>query len=247
MKKVLNVLKNIVVWLVVAIAVFMMIFTVVSVQTFDRNDRSIFGLKVFVVQSDSMRATDFSKGDIVLVKDISDAEKAQLEAGNIITFISLNPGSVGETVTHKIRKVTTNDDGEPGFVTYGTTTDTDDATIVTYGYIVGKYTGHVPKIGYFFLFLKTTPGYIVCIFVPFLLLILYHGVNVIRLFRRYKNEQTREMEAERQKLEEERRQSLEMMAQLQALQEKLEKQQQQQSGSGEDSCAGEKEAEAVDK
>ena len=41
--KALNVIKNIAAWIVVAFAVFMMVFTVVSVSVFDRADRSLFG------------------------------------------------------------------------------------------------------------------------------------------------------------------------------------------------------------
>ena len=52
MKKILNIIKNIFVWLMVALAVCMMIFTVVSVNTFDRSDRSLFGFKAFIVLSD---------------------------------------------------------------------------------------------------------------------------------------------------------------------------------------------------
>ena len=43
MKKALNIVKSVLVWLVVIFAVCMMIFTVVSVSTIDRSDRSIFG------------------------------------------------------------------------------------------------------------------------------------------------------------------------------------------------------------
>lgn len=69
MKKILNIVKNMLVFLVVALAVCMMIFTIVSVNTFDRIDRSIFGYKAFIVLSDSMSKTDFNAGDLVLVKE----------------------------------------------------------------------------------------------------------------------------------------------------------------------------------
>lgn len=218
MKKALNIIKTILVWLVVAAAVFMMIFTIVSVMTFDRNDRGLFGFKFFVVQTDSMSATDFSAGDIAVSKTV---EPASLKEGDIITFISQNSESFGETITHKIRRLTTDAEGNPGFVTYGTTTDSDDDTVVTYPYVVGKYVGHIPGVGAFFLFLKTTPGYIVCIFVPFLLLILYQGLNVIRLFRKYKKEQSDALAEERRQIEEEKKQSAEMLQRLQELQAQL--------------------------
>ena len=202
MKKALNILSTVLVWVLVAITVGIMIFTIFSVSTFDRANRSIFGFKFFIVQSDSMSATDFNAGDIIFAKNI---DPATLQEGDIIAFVSQNSNNFGETVTHKIRKLTRDANGEPAFVTYGTTTDTDDETLVTYPYVLGKYTGKVPKLGMFFQFLKTTPGYILCIFVPFLLLILYHGVNCIRLFRRYKGEQMEKLSAERAPIEEERR------------------------------------------
>lgn len=218
MKKALNIIKNIFVWLMVALAVCMMIFTVVSVNTFDRSDRSLFGFKAFIVLSDSMSKTDFDAGDLVLVKEV---DPSTLKEGDIIAYTSQNTSNYGETVTHKIRKLTTDANGEAGFITYGTTTDTDDETVVTYPYVLGKYKTNIPKVGRFFMFLKTTPGYIVCILIPFLLLILIQGLNCIKLFRRYKLEQMAEMQEERAKIEEERAESQKMMAELLALKAQL--------------------------
>lgn len=218
MKKALNLIKNIFVWLMVALAVCMMIFTVVSVNTFDRSDRSLFGLKMFIVLSDSMSKTDFDAGDLVLVKEV---DPKDLKEGDIIAYTSQNTSNYGETVTHKIRRLTTDANGAPGFITYGTTTDTDDETVVTYPYVLGKYKSHIPKVGKFFMFLKTTPGYIVCILIPFLVLILIQGLNCIRLFRRYKYEQEQEMKEEREKIAEERAENQKVMEELLALKAQL--------------------------
>ena len=209
--KALKVIGNILVWLIVTAAVCMMIFTVVSVSTFDRTDRSLFGYKAFIVLSDSMSKTDFCAGDLVLVKEV---DPSTLKEGDIIAYTSQNTSNYGETVTHKIRKLTTDANGEPGFVTYGTTTNTDDETVVTYPYVLGKYSSHIPKLGTFFRFLKSTPGYIVCILVPFLALILIEGIRCIRLFRKYKAEQQAELQAERDKIEAERAETQRMMQEL---------------------------------
>ena len=133
-----------------------------------------------------------------------------------------NSESFGEAITHKIRKLTTDAEGNPGFITYGTTTNTDDEAIVTYPYILGKYQSHIPGLGTFFNFLKTTPGYFVCIFTPFMLIIIYEGVKFFTLFRRYRKEQMEEMQAERDKIEEERAANAKMLEELQALKEQLE-------------------------
>jgi len=214
MKKALNIIKNILVWAVVALAVFMMIFTIFSVTTFDRNDRSLFGYKMYTVLSDSMAATDFDAGSVVFMKEV---DPSTLKEGDIISYISQSTDNYGEVITHKIRKLTTDAEGEPGFITYGTTTGMDDENIVTYPYITGKYVGHISGIGHFFHFLKTPQGYIVCIFIPFALLILYQGIKCIKLFRRYKKEQMEEMQEEKDKLAAEREENARVLAELQAL------------------------------
>lgn len=218
MKKFLKILSNCLVWLIVALTVCVMIFTIVSVNTFDRNDRQIFGYRAYIVLSDSMSATDFDAGDVVLVKNV---DPTTLKEGDIIAYISQNSENYGETVTHKIRRLTTDSNGDPGFVTYGTTTNTDDAIVVTYPFILGQYQFRLPMVGTFFQFLKTTQGYIICILIPFMLLIMYQGLNTVRVFRQYKQEQMEELEAERQKIEEERRKSDAMMAELLALKAQL--------------------------
>lgn len=209
---------TILVWLVVLLAVFMMVFTIVSVTTFNSNQRTLFGYRALIVMSDSMSATDFSAGDLVLTRYV---EPDTLQPGDIIAYSSLDPDSYGETITHKIRSRTTNASGEPGFVTYGTTTDTDDAIVVTYPYVLGKYTGRIPKAGSFFLFLKTTPGYIVCILLPFLLLILMEGVHCIRLFKQYKSEQQTELNEERERLRKDREETQRMKSELAELMSRI--------------------------
>lgn len=220
MKKVLTVVKNIFTWLVVVLAVCMMIFTVISVNTFDRNDRSIFGYKAFIVQSDSMKATDFAAGDLIISKAVKDP--STLQVGDIITFQSTNEESYGEVVTHKIRELTTDAEGQPGFITYGTTTNTDDEKIVTYSFVLGKYQMKLPRVGTFFHYVKSTPGYILCIFLPFLILILMQGINSIRLFRKYKREQQEELQAERDKIEADRAETQRMMAELLQMKSQME-------------------------
>ena len=220
-KNVLKTVKSILVWVVVILAVSMMIFTVISVTTFNRNDRDLFGYKAYIVNTDSMAATDFYAGDLILVKEV---DPSTLKEGDIITFLSQNPESFGEVITHKIRAKTTDENGNPGFITYGTTTGVDDETVVTYLYVLGKYEFHIPNMGTFFNFLKTPQGYIICIFVPFMLLILRQGINSVQMFRRYKSEQMKELLAEQDRIKEERAENAKMMEELLELRAQLQKQ-----------------------
>ena len=243
-RRIIDISTKVITYLLIAFTVFMMIFTIVSVATLDRNDRSIFGVKFYIVQTDSMSKSEknedldihFNAGDIVLIKNLSEKEKTELKEGDVISFMSTNSDSYMETITHMIRDVKEDDNGRVlGYVTYGTNTGTDDEALVEPEYVLGKYTGKLPGVGRFFAFVKSTPGYIICILVPFLLLILYNGVNVIKLFRKYKQEQTAAIDAERAEIAAERKQNEEMLRELQALKAQLEKQTEATKDSSEDS------------
>lgn len=231
-KKVLDIVTKVLTYILTAFSIFMMVFTIVTVTTVDKNERNIFGYRFYIVKTDSMSKSEnnadldvhFNAGDIIIVKNVED--KKSLEAGDIITFLSTNDDSYGETITHMIRQQAFDKNGRfVGYITYGTNTGVNDEAPVEFGYIVGKYAGKLPAVGQFFAFVKSTPGYIVCILVPFLLLILYNGVNVIRLFKQYRAEQMSAMQAERDKIDAERAENLRMMEELMALKEQLMKQQ----------------------
>jgi signal peptidase len=176
---------NALTWVLVVIVVCMMVITICGKASSGAAGRELFGYSAFVVESDSMSATDFGAGDVIITHQV---DPSTLAAGDIITFTSRGSSNYGETVTHKIRELTTDSAGNPGFVTYGTTTGTDDESVVTYSQVIGQYAFALPNAGYFIEFLKTVPGYFVCIFAPFALLILLQGANTVKLAARYRRE-----------------------------------------------------------
>jgi signal peptidase len=218
MKKALKIFKEIFSTLLLILTICIMVFTVVSVKTFDRNDRSIFGYKASIVLSDSMSATDFGAGDLIIVKEV---DPSTLQEGDIISYFSRNSSNFGENVTHKIRSLATDEEGNLGFVTYGTTTDTDDENIVRYEDINGKYVKSFPRVGEFFTFLKTVPGYICFILIPFSILILVQAVDTVVLFKRYRKEQLQELMIEREELAKERAENARMLQELKQMQESM--------------------------
>ena len=218
MKNILYKIKDIITWAFVFISMGMMVFTIISVNTFDKADRNLFGYKAFIVLSDSMSESDINAGDLILIKE---TDPSTLKEGDIISYTSTSLENYGETITHKIRSLTTDENGNLGFITYGTTTDTDDENIVTYENVLGKYENCIPKVGKFFNFLKTTPGYFCCIFIPFMVLILMQAIDSINLFRKYKEEQKAELQAQRDEIEREKAESKRMIEELMKLKEEL--------------------------
>lgn len=241
-KRIMSIVKKVMTWIVSIFAVFMMLFTVISATTFNKTDRKIFGYQILTVLSDSMKATDFEAGDLIFIKEV---DPKTLKEGDIISYQSLNNDNFGEIITHKIRTLTTDAEGQPGFITYGTTTGVDDEKVVVYSQVIGKYQGKIPKVGYFFTSLKTTPGYIVCILLPFLFLIIVQGVNGVVLFKRYKQEQIttmneehqrqkQELEDERKQLEMQQEESRKMLEELTKLKEQLSAEQNSKQNSNQD-------------
>ena len=86
------------------LSVSILLFTLVSTLFLNRTDKEWFGYKAFIVLSDSMSATDFSAGDLVFVRHV---DPGTLQPGDIIAFTSRNDSNYGDTVTHKIRALTT--------------------------------------------------------------------------------------------------------------------------------------------
>lgn len=220
MKKTLDVIKRVFTTVIAILAILMTIFTIVSVNTFDRKDRSIFGYKAFIVLSDSMSATDFSAGDLVISREVPASE---IKEGDIISFISSDNDSYGEVFTHKVRTINKNGN-DISFITYGTTTGVDDATPASEYNLLGKYAFSIPKLGKFFNFVKTTPGYICCIFVPFMLLIVLQAIDTIKLFKQYKKEQLEEIEKEKEDLRKQKEENEKMMKELLELKAQMSKQ-----------------------
>ena len=173
--------------------IVMVIFTIFSVKTSDKYGSTFMGYKLFIVLSDSMSETDknadldihFNAGDIVITKELTGEEKYTLKEGDVISFISSNRDSYDKVITHMIREVKHDSQGKViGYTTYGTATDTDDEALAKADNVLGKYVYSIPKIGELFLFVKTPAGYLSCIFTPFVILICWYALKIMRLLKK---------------------------------------------------------------
>ena len=195
-KKALKITGNV---LTVAVAILVVIMTVLTVfsMVFNRDGTaSVFGVQAYVVQSDSM-TPEFAAGDVIFSEEVNPEE---LVAGDIITFISRDSASYGQTITHCIRKVTTHN-GELAFITYGIATGVDDGTPAAASDVLGRYAFRIAGLGSFFEFLKSVPGYIVCIVLPFLVIIGLQVANIVSAVRAARTEKAAAAAAERSRVE----------------------------------------------
>ena len=215
MKKALDIAVRIITTVILIFSVCVMIFTVISVNTVGK-DADFLGYKPYIVLSDSMKDT-FAVGDLS-VSVQTDPET--LEPGDIITFTSIDPSNYGTVITHKIREITEYE-GEPAFVTYGTTTGVDDSYPVPFDNVIGEYKFRLPKMGYFFEFLTTPAGYVTVILIPFLVLIALQGAKFFRLVRQYRAEQQAELDTQRAQAAAELEEARRMKEELERLKAQL--------------------------
>lgn len=195
-KKALKITGNVLTGIVAVLVVVMTVLTVFS-MVFNRDGTaSVFGVQAYVVQSDSM-TPEFAAGDVIFSEEVNPEE---LVAGDIITFISRDSASYGQTITHCIRKVTTHN-GELAFITYGIATGVDDGTPAAASDVLGRYAFRIAGLGSFFEFLKSVPGYIVCILLPFLVIIGLQVANIVSAVRAARAEKAAAAAAERSRVE----------------------------------------------
>lgn len=152
-KKIWNIITNIIVVLAVILAV-----ALVGVR--------LVGLQVFTVLSGSMEPT-YHVGSLIYVKD---ADYKELEAGDVITFM-LDEDTVA---THRITEVVP-DEEEPDTLRYrtkGDANDAEDGKLVHYKNVIGSPVITIPYLGYFADYIQNPPGTYVAISVGAVLLLL---------------------------------------------------------------------------
>ena len=125
--------------------------------------------KIFTVQSGSMSPT-IHTGSMVFVKPSGD-----YNVGDIVTRKSDNPK---ETVTHRIHSKEEKN-GQIIFETKGDANEAQDMRDFAKADIIGKVFFTVPLIGYPVMYAKTTPGLILLIVIP-AVIIIYDEINKIK-------------------------------------------------------------------
>lgn len=185
MKKILDICLNVLIWVIVAISLFMTIL-VFSAQASGDGVPAIFGKSLISIESKSMEPT-FKQGDLILIDKLSDEEKADLEVGNIITYFAPidinNDGKIGDINTHRIVKI------DKDALTVKTQGDNPETNMVEDNYtlhfsdIIGtcEEDDRIGGVGAVIGFLRSSLGFFLCIVLPLILFFLYELYRFIAL------------------------------------------------------------------
>ena len=132
---------------------------------------SIGGWLPLIVLTDSMYP-EIASGDLILCTTV---EAEDVKVKDVISFFD-PMGSGTAVVTHRVIEIVEKD-GELSFRTKGDNNNAEDQVLVPAGNLVGLYQSRIPGAGSVAMFMQTTPGLIVCVVLPIILLV---GYDVLR-------------------------------------------------------------------
>ena len=235
LKKVLKITGNVLVYLLMAIAMFVLVISITSKKDSD-GTATVFGYQLRFVQSDSMEEcelTDVSNFEIKSIRvkscvfvDVapeSEEEKAEwyksLKVGDVLTFKYVY--SRQETITHRIVNIEEKITG--GYIitlegdNKNAETDLMQQTIDTSltdspNYIIGKVTGQSYVLGLLVYAFKTPVGIVCLIIIPCLIIIAFEVMRLVKVFGKDKKEK---LQAEKKKQDDEIEELKRQLAELQ--------------------------------
>ena len=183
-KRIMNAIVNAV--LVVAIALAAVCTYVSYVSTSGNGVPSIFGIRIFSIQTESMYPT-LLPGDLIFDTGVKDP--GELRKDDIITYWTVING---ERVlnTHRIHEVY-DGGGYLIFATKGDNNTSADPLTVHESEIVGEYSFRVKGLGKVFDYLQTSTGFLVVVVIPVMLFFLFHLVQFFRVLFEYQNVKNR--------------------------------------------------------
>lgn len=155
---------------------------------------SVAGTLPLIVLTDSMYPV-IESGDLIICHT---AEPEEIEAGAIIAFFD-PAGNGSSIVTHRVLEVT-EQDGEVAWKTKGDNNNTEDRLLVPADKLVAIYEGtRIAGAGNVALFMQTTPGLIICVICPLLLLVGYDMIRR-RMYEKANKQDTDKLLAELEEL-----------------------------------------------
>ena len=155
---------------------------------------SVAGALPLIVLTDSMYPL-IESGDLIICRT---TEAEEIETGDVIAFFD-PAGNGSSIVTHRVVEVT-EQGGQIAWRTKGDNNNTEDRLLVTADKLVAVYEGtRLPGFGNVALFMQTTPGLIVCVVCPILLLVGYDMIRR-RIYEKANKQDTDQLLAELEEL-----------------------------------------------
>ena len=146
---------------------------------------SLGGYFPMIVLTDSMYP-EIESGDLIICHTV---DPDSVNAGDVITFFDPSGNGIS-VVTHRVLEITDNN-GTRSFITKGDNNNVEDAAPVMADDLIGTYQLRIPGAGNVAMFMQTTPGLILCVGCPIILILV---LDFLRR-RKYENEKQKDTDA----------------------------------------------------
>lgn len=145
---------------------------------------SLGGVFPMIVLTDSMYP-QIKSGDLIICNTL---EPEEVRVDDVISFFD-PMGSGTSVVTHRVLEVI-EENGALSYRTKGDNNNAEDQVLVPEKNLVGIYRSRIPGLGNVAMFMQTTPGLILCVVCPVLLMVGYD------MLRRKKYEKSRQQDTD---------------------------------------------------
>lgn len=133
---------------------------------------------IYTIATPSM-VPNINVADAVINIKVNDPN--DLKVGDVITFRSSSPTSVGLTITHRIKAITEDEEGNVCYVTKGDNNNVEDETCARFYNVIGKVIIRIPGLGHIQRFLASGVGWLLFILIPALIIISRDILRITRL------------------------------------------------------------------
>ena len=175
-------IADIISWTIFALLMLLaafLIYYVIATNIYARKGERFRPIvSLYTIISGSMLPT-IKVYDVVVNLRIDDPVK--LKEGDVITFISQSKINYGETITHRINKITYNN-GTYYFTTKGDNNLVPDETPVEFNNIIGKVVLKIPQLGQAQFFLLKQGSKLFLVLIPSFGILIYDLLKMLNLF-----------------------------------------------------------------
>ena len=132
---------------------------------------SLGGVFPMIVLTDSMYP-EIAAGDLIICNTL---ESEEVQVNDVISFFD-PMGSGTSVVTHRVLEIV-EENGQLSYRTKGDNNNAEDQVLIPQDKLVGIYRSRIPGLGHVAMFMQTTPGLILCVVCPVLLMV---GFDMLR-------------------------------------------------------------------
>ena len=180
-RKIIHIIFKILSWalfiILLLIAIFLLYYYIANKIYISKGAGYEPKFSIYTIATGSM-TPNINQFDAVINMRIDDSN--DLKVGDVITFRSSSPTTTGLTITHRIKAITEDDEGNVCYVTQGDANNVEDAACAKFNNVIGKVIIRIPGLGHIQRFLASGIGWLFFILIPALIII---GRDIMKITR----------------------------------------------------------------